>query len=60
MMINKVTLFCEHRLVTERVLGDGALEIGSSRAADFVLDEPSLPARAYLVQAARAPCGCST
>jgi DNA-binding NtrC family response regulator len=51
MMINKLALFREKQLVAERVLGDGALEIGSSRTADFVLDEPCLPARAFLVQA---------
>jgi DNA-binding NtrC family response regulator len=51
MMINKVALFCDQQLVAERVLAESALEIGSSRTADFVLDEPTLPARAFLVQA---------
>ncbi|HEX6244949.1 MAG TPA: sigma 54-interacting transcriptional regulator, partial [Polyangiales bacterium] len=51
MLNNKVALYCDGQLVTERVLGEGALEIGSSSGADFVLDEPDVPPRAYLVQA---------
>jgi DNA-binding NtrC family response regulator len=50
-MKNKLALFRDNQLVEERVLTERALELGSAKGADLVLEDPSLPPRAYLVQA---------
>jgi transcriptional regulator with AAA-type ATPase domain len=50
-MMNKLALFRDGQLVEERVLSERALELGSAKGADLVLEDPNLPARAYLVQA---------
>jgi DNA-binding NtrC family response regulator len=50
-MMNKLALFRDDQLVEERVLTERALELGSAKGADLVLEDPTLPPRAYLVQA---------
>jgi DNA-binding NtrC family response regulator len=50
-MENKLALFRDAQLIEERVLDHQALEIGSSRHADFVVEDAAVPPRAYLVQA---------
>jgi DNA-binding NtrC family response regulator len=50
-MMNKLALFRDGELVEERVLSERALELGSAKTADVVLDDPDVPPRAYLIQA---------
>ena len=50
-MTNSLVVFRDGAPLEERVLGDEAVEIGSAPSCDWVIDDPALPARAYLVHA---------
>jgi hypothetical protein len=50
-MTNTLTLLRDGAPLAVRALGDSAVEIGSAPSCDLVVDDPVVPARAYLVQA---------